>query len=74
MDLSKMTSILSEDIVATLNQLGLVQFVNGNHVICASPQILDNLIQKYPTKGLLVDPSCLHWTPLYVSDYKKDKW
>jgi hypothetical protein len=52
----------------------LLQTVNGNHVICAPPDVVSNLMQKYPVKGLQVDPEKLHWAPLYVMDYRKDKW
>ena len=50
MDLAKMTSIVTEDIVATLQHLGLLQTVNSNHVICAPPDVIENLMQKYPIK------------------------
>jgi hypothetical protein len=70
-----MTSILVEDVAATLQALGLLQCVNGNHVIYAPPALIDDLIRKYPSNtGVQVDPECLHWSPLYVTDPKKDKW
>ena len=75
LDLTKITSILVEDVAATLSQLGLLQFVNGNHVIIAPTRIIEELMLKYPaTGGIQVDPDKLHWTPLYVTDPKKDKW
>jgi histone acetyltransferase MYST1 len=74
MDLSKLTSILSEDVVTTLQHLNLLRNINGTYVIWAPPALVDDLMIKYPVKGLLVDPSKLHWTPLYVTDVTKDKW
>lgn len=74
MDLSKLTSIISDDVLATLQLLGLLRNVNGNHVIYALPEEIDALMIKYPVTGLLVDPDKLYWAPLYVTDYKKDKW
>lgn len=75
MDLSKMTGMLSEDTVATLQHLGLLQTTKaGSHVICAPLDVVDSLLEKYPVKPPLVDPDCLNWAPLYVMDYKKDKF
>ena len=75
MDLTKMTSILSEDVTATLQMLGLLQLVDDSFVLCCPPDVLDALIEKYPPGGgVPVDPARLHWAPLYVSDPKKDKW
>lgn len=74
MDLAKMTSILTEGIVATLQQLMLLRNMNGVYAIFAPPNVIDDLMLKYPTTGLQVDPEQLHWTPLYVTDARKDKW
>jgi histone acetyltransferase MYST1 len=75
MDLAKMTGMLSEDTVATLQHLGLLQTTkSGNHVICAPLDVVDTLMVKYPVKGPLVDPESLNWAPLYVMEYKKDKF
>ena len=75
MDLTKMTSILVEDVAATLHMLGLLQYVNGNYVIYAPPSLLVELMQKYPVdSGLQLDAEKLVWFPSYVQDPKKDKW
>ena len=75
MDLCKMTSFTAKDTIATLQHLGLLQTLgNGSHVICAPMEVVDALILKYPVKGHQVDPSRLHWAPLYVMDWKKDKF
>jgi len=73
-DLSKMTSILIEDTAATLQMLGLIQLVNDEYVLHAPPAVIDDLILRFPANGLLVDTQQLHWSPLYVTDAKKDKW
>jgi hypothetical protein len=31
-------------------------------------------IYRFPANGLQVDIQQLHWSPLYVTDAKKDKW
>ena len=77
MDLTKMTSILAEDVTATLQMLGLLQFLDdgSNCVLSCPPDVLDSLMEKYPHNGgVPVDPARLHWAPLYVTDPKKDKW
>ena len=74
MDISKLTSIITDDVMATLQSLVLLRNLNGNHVVYALPDELDTLMLKYPVTGLMVDPEKLYWAPLYVTDYKKDKW
>ena len=74
-DLVKMTSFIAEDTIATLQHLGLLHLTkSGSHVICAPNDVVEALIKKYPIKDPKVDPEKLHWAPLYVMDYKKDKW
>ena len=75
MDLTKMTSILVEDVAATLHMLGLLQYVNGSYILYAPPHMINELMGKYPaTSGVQLDPEKLVWAPLYVTDPKKDKW
>lgn len=76
MDLSKTTSIFSDDIVSTLQLLGLLRYNEAEdaHYIYAPLAVIDTLQQQYPDNALLVDPDKLHWAPLYVTDPKKDKW
>lgn len=75
-DLTRMTSILADDIVATLQLLGILAFSeeHQNYILNANPALLDSVLEKYPQQGLLVDPTLLNWAPLYVVDWKKDKW
>lgn len=76
MDLSRSTSIFSDDIVSTLQLLGLLRYNEAEecHYIYAPMEAIDTLQQQYPDNALLVDPDKLHWAPLYVTDPKKDKW
>ena len=73
MDISKRTSIVAEDIVYTLNQLGILKIINGVYFIAAERSLLEKLAKKYPVKEPRVDPSKLHWTP-YLTDVKRDKY
>lgn len=73
MDISKITSIMSDDIIFTMNQLGMLKFVNGVYFISAERSLLEELAKKHPIKEPRVDPSKLHWTP-YITDIKRDKF
>lgn len=75
LDLSRMTSILSDDIASVLLSLNLLQYIeNKGYILYAPYDIIDKLIEKYPRNGHLVDPTRLHWAPLYITDPRKDKW
>jgi histone acetyltransferase MYST1 len=74
-DISCKTSIVSSDVVQTLELLDLViQRDNGTTVLDCCPERIDALLKKYPAPSLICDPDKLHWAPLYVTDAQKDKW
>ncbi|CAK9168144.1 unnamed protein product [Ilex paraguariensis] len=62
-ELSDMTAIKAEDILATLQSLELIQYRKGQHVICADPKVLDRHLKAAGRGGLEVDVSKLIWTP-----------
>lgn len=64
---------MAEDIVFTLNQLGILKIINGVYFIAAEKSLLGRLAKKYPVKKPYVDPSKLHWTP-FLTDIKRDKF
>ena len=45
-DLSEMTAIKTEDIVATLQQLNLIQYVKGQHVVYAHPKVVEKFLKQ----------------------------
>lgn len=73
MDISKRTSIMAEDIIFTLNLLGLLKYINGVYFIAAEKGLLQQLAKKHPVKEPRVDPSKLHWSP-YLTEVKRDKF
>jgi histone acetyltransferase MYST1 len=73
MEISKRTSIMVEDIIFTLNMLGLLKYINDVYFISAEKSLLEQLAKKYPIKEPRVDPSKLHWTP-FITDVKRDKF
>ncbi len=36
-----MTAIKTEDIIGTLQQLNLIQYQKGQHVVCAAPKLIE---------------------------------
>jgi histone acetyltransferase MYST1 len=73
MEISKSTSIMAEDIIFTLNMLGLLKYINGVYFITAERHLLEELAKKHPVKDPKVCPDRLHWTP-YLTDVKRDKF
>jgi histone acetyltransferase MYST1 len=78
-DITCATSILPDDVISTLELLGILEKQTNNdgttsEVIYAPEDLLDELMKKYPAAALAVDPDKLHWTPFYTMDPKKDKW
>eukprot|EP00798_Chlamydomonas_sp_ICE-L_P023144 gene23144-30348_t len=62
-DMSEMTAIKSDDVLNTLQTLGLIQYQKGQHVICAVLKLLDKHLKQAGGPGLVVDPSKIVWTP-----------
>jgi histone acetyltransferase MYST1 len=64
-DLSSITSIAQTDIISTLQSLNMVKYWKGQHVICVTPKIVDELLQtsQWKRPKLTVDNGCLRWNP-----------
>ncbi|TFJ82720.1 hypothetical protein NSK_005913 [Nannochloropsis salina CCMP1776] len=74
MDLAKMTSFVTEDVVSTCTFLGLLRYVSGQYLIYSPLPLVEELARKYPVKPPVVDAARLHWAPLITMDVKRDKW
>ena len=61
--LAEMSCIAPEDIIATLQALGLVKYWKGQHVICVTPKLIDEHLETRRPPLLEVDPSCIRWVP-----------
>ncbi len=66
-ELSELTCIKPDDIVYTLQHLGLIQQHKGQHVIVAAPKLLDQHLREAGSWGLQVDPSKIIFTPYDAS-------
>jgi len=65
-DMSQMTAIKTEDIISTLQSLSLIKYWKGQHIISVTPKVIEEHLKLSQRKntGPLIDPKCLHWTPL----------
>jgi len=71
-DISAMTSIKTEDIISTLQSLGLIKYWKGQHIISVTPKVVEDHIKNFGrSTQLVVDPSKLHWAPLADPESKK---
>jgi histone acetyltransferase MYST1 len=61
-ELSDMTAIKTDDVISTLQHLGLIQYQKGQHVICAAPKVIEKHLKAAGSAGLAVDPSRIIWT------------
>lgn len=62
-DLSKLTSIKTEDIIATLQSLNLIKYYKGQHIISLTPKVLEEHLKHMAKQTRNIDPKYLHWTP-----------
>ena len=65
-DISDLTSIRTDDVVKTLETLGLVKYWKGDHIISVTPRIVEEHVRASAAaaaRTLAVDPARLHWTP-----------
>lgn len=68
-DLSQETAIHANDIISTLQALGMLKYWKGNHLILRKDDVIEEYVMKKSKKPFadsrFVDPSCLQWTPPY---------
>jgi histone acetyltransferase MYST1 len=67
-DASQMTCIKPEDIISTLNHLGLIRYCKGQHVISVTPKLIEQHQAKLQSKtddGSRVQliPEKINWSP-----------
>jgi histone acetyltransferase MYST1 len=62
-DISAMTAIKTEDIISTLQALGLIKYWKGQHIISVTPKVIEEHLKHTSKKTRRVDPKLLHWTP-----------
>lgn len=58
-----MTSIKPDDIITTLQSLGLIKYWKGQHLISVSPKIIEEHLARPQTTSFQFDETKLTWTP-----------
>uniref|UniRef100_A0A6T8N345 histone acetyltransferase n=1 Tax=Hemiselmis andersenii TaxID=464988 RepID=A0A6T8N345_HEMAN len=62
-DISLMTSIKADDIITTLQSMGLIKYWKGQHLISVSPKVIEDHLARQKKCLLTFDESKLIWTP-----------
>eukprot|EP00049_Salpingoeca_infusionum_P024139 m.14945 g.14945 ORF g.14945 m.14945 type:complete len:477 (-) comp6462_c0_seq1:1294-2724(-) len=64
-ELSEATTIAQDDVISTLQGLNLVKYWKGQHALCVTPKLIQELLdtKRFRPPKLPVDPRCLRWTP-----------
>lgn len=74
-ELSRATMVMKPDIVAALNHLDMIKYTkSAGHYVLADPAKTEEQLVKYERQRYIeVEPSCLHWQPLYTAAVKRPK-
>ena len=62
-DISVRTAIRTEDIVSTLQSLGLVRYWKGQHILSVTPRLIEEHLSMLARPKLTVRPELLRWVP-----------
>jgi len=62
-DISQLTSIKPDDIITTLQSMGLIKYWKGQHLISVSPKVIEDHLARITKAACLFEPSKLRWTP-----------
>jgi hypothetical protein len=67
-DLSQQTCIQREDVISTLQYLGLMRYFKGKYVISITQKVISQHEQKLnlkpkPSNALVLHPELIHWCP-----------
>lgn len=47
-----------------VQHLNMIQYMKGQHVICAAPHVIEEHLRKCGSAGLEVDPTKIVWCPV----------
>ena len=71
-EMAEETFIKSDDIISTLQHLNMIRYQKGQHVISASPSLLEHHLKAAGSPGLIIDPKKIIWVP-YIPDREYEK-
>ncbi|CAF0726498.1 unnamed protein product [Brachionus calyciflorus] len=57
------SGILTNDLISTLQYIGLIKYWKGKHVILKDLELIEKCVEKKSLYSRDVDPVCLKWTP-----------
>ncbi|ODN01979.1 Histone acetyltransferase KAT5 [Orchesella cincta] len=69
-EICEMTSMKKEDVISTLQTLGVISYYKGGFVIVLTKEMMKN--HEKASRAMKIDSKCLHWTPKDWS--KRAKW
>lgn len=64
--IAQLTSIKEVDILKVLEDLNIIRYHQGQHVIVSDVNIMNELYKKAGRPGHPLDPDLLYWTPYKV--------
>lgn len=62
-DISLMTAIKPDDIITTLQSMGLIKYWKGQHLISVSPKVIEEHLSRQSKTSVQFEDSKLIWTP-----------
>ncbi|KDD77089.1 MOZ/SAS family protein [Helicosporidium sp. ATCC 50920] len=63
-DISEATSMRLDDVVRTLESLGLIKYWKGDHIISVTARVVEEHLRALPeVRSIEIDPTRLHWVP-----------
>lgn len=66
-EIAELTAIRTDDIVKTLESLGLIKYWKGDHIISVTPRVIEEHMRTAAAqKNIGIDTGRLHWTPYVV--------
>jgi len=71
-ELTEVTAITQEDVVSTLQHIGLIKYFKGQNCICLTPETLEAHTKSMKKRTVRIDAKLLRWTPIDWS--KRGNW
>eukprot|EP01091_Cochliopodium_minus_P000194 TRINITY_DN10217_c0_g1_i1.p1 TRINITY_DN10217_c0_g1~~TRINITY_DN10217_c0_g1_i1.p1 ORF type:complete len:432 (-),score=71.05 TRINITY_DN10217_c0_g1_i1:56-1282(-) len=66
-DICNMTSIKTDDIISTLQNLNLIKYYKGQHIISVTPKIIEEHVKNLSKQKVKIEPKYIHWTPHIIN-------
>ena len=62
-EVSDATCVRTDDIIVILQELSLIRYYKGQHILALPPKVVDHHLSTCGSIGYPVDPAKLQWTP-----------